>query len=171
MKQYDWQTKLANDPNGWRVPERDPRQYPFGTYTTDDCVLASAGSFIWFEDTQEFLVWLKLAEVKIYDVDGADRTNLVAAVDAAIAKLPQNDGELTPEVLEPIRQAAKGYFCVDWFGPFDQLVSGDTDFALQVRERFWESELEYEESEGALQAPIPAERVDEFLEFLSTYGA
>jgi hypothetical protein len=172
MKHYDWQDSInpTEHKTLWVPQERDPRQYHFGVFTTTDLPMASAGSFYWLEDPHEFLIWLKLAETKLYDVDEEDLPDLVGAIDAGIAALENNGGNLTQDMIEPINNASQGYFCIDWWGNFEELSSGATEFALTVRDSFWELQLEGAGSELERQAPIAPEQMDEFLEFLAEYG-
>jgi hypothetical protein len=172
MNKYEWEDKIdASNVHSLEFPQqRDPREFPYGYFGSDDFVLASAGSFMWFESPHEMLTWLKLGEPKLYEVPDEDLQKIAGPIDDALPNYVAPGSSLDPELIAQIRKGSKGYFCIDWWGKFDELVSGETPFASDVRERFWDLYAEDEELERDVQPPIPPNLIDVFLIFLSEYG-
>ena len=111
-----------------------------------------------------------MGETKLFEVSDKDLPDLLRALDDAIAARGDDGNELTHAMVNRINQAARGYFCIDWYGSFDELASGTTNFALQVRAHFWEFELEDVYAEADLREPIPNQRVSDFVKFIAEYG-
>jgi hypothetical protein len=59
---------------------------------------------------------------------------------------------------------------VQWWGTFDELVGGSTEFARAVRDAFWSNEDDEGFDDGDSERPIRAARLADFVEFLAGYG-
>jgi hypothetical protein len=173
MKHYDWETKIdpTHPETFWAPQLRDPRQYPFGVYLTFGSVVSCVSAFLWFEDALECLAWLKLAETKRHELDPDDQAAFLEPIEAALTALSAGHAELTQDVIDAVNDAGQNFLSIDWYGSLEALVAGASDFALRIRSAFWESELEDDDAQAEPGDPIPAERMDDFVEFLTEYGA
>ena len=125
--------QVACDPS-----ERDPREFPIGIYSTDSYRFGGAMVFLWFEDNTQAirhlcddLPSLYLDEDEMDDEDGTFgqlRTML-----ATVEQLKDID-------LDAMNQLLSYYCTVRWAGSFDDLRTGNNEFAKEVQAEFYSNE-------------------------------
>jgi hypothetical protein len=137
--------------------ERDPSVAPFGYLSGGSFVLDTTRVFSWFETVDELLHSLLESEPRIYDLEHEqveEHKSRVAGILAAI-----RSGGFTSELRTQLNAETKDYLVIEWWGTFDELMGGDSEFAQEVRMRF-------RDDEGV--GPVTAEEIEEFKEFLTT---
>jgi hypothetical protein len=159
---------LERNPITPEPSEADPRLNPIGYLITGD---VGPGEYRWFPDDRLALRWyverellggslrVALPELRARVatmLDWAERRNAGLGVMAATLNA----------VTKPAAQ-------VLWCGPFEELVSGETEMARQVCAEYWELkegrdefELDGEATEPEAQTPIPPEELGAFIEHL-----
>ena len=136
----------------------DPRTSPYG------CFCGSASGWdgrlmFWYESIESFKYALLELHPIVYDVEGdeldAYQNGLKEIFDNA-----KND-EITEEMLIAMNENSKTWLAISWYGKFDELTHGDTEFAKEVRE-FYREPDDY--------SPIENNEIEDFIEFLKTFG-
>lgn len=138
--------------------DRDPRQAPWGILTGGSFVMDSVRVFQWFDSLKDLADHVVQHLPEGYDFDEAD----LAAYRSRVAPLSQRieDEGLTAALLTELNAAIKDSMVIDWWGPFDELVAGESDFSQRLVGGF------LDESEAA--RAVRADELDEFVEYLKT---
>ena len=142
--------------------DSDPREAKFGYYAGGSFVLDSLRTFSWFSDLNEMVKHLIEVEPAVYDWSDED----AAPVRAQLAELLDGlkAGQLTNELRSRVNGITKGFLKLDWWGTFEELTDGETEFAANLRSDF--RDFEENGAEGALTAA----ELDGFVAFLKEYG-
>lgn len=148
-----WRGEDAHEAAAERV-SRDPRMFPVGYFGGDD-----TGLFFWFADETEMLEFLVEAEPEIYERD--DAAEVTEELRQAVGEGPKT---LSDGLLEELNQIFDGEPFIGWWGRFDQLLSGDGEFAVEIRNAFFDS------PEAETAPPVPSHRVEEFIDWMREYG-
>lgn len=135
--------------------ERDPRTAQVGIYTGGSFVLDALRVFMWFDNLEQLAEYLLEVQPEFYDMDEDDSAEYKAELTPLLDRL-QRDG--IDEALRKEINAAAGAYVIDWWGPFDELARGETDFAQGIVALFLD-----EETPRRLQA----EELDDFVEHLA----
>jgi hypothetical protein len=157
---YEWQNNLENSLT--TANDRDPRKFPLGYFSGGAFVLDSVRVFQWFATIEEVAAWIRDAEPKIAETE--DQQDIARYARASEALL-QNSSNLE-EARKAVAEALGPVLSFDWLGSFEELISGDSEFARDVRIGFWE----HDDEDNNEPTSIPAEKVEEFIEFLKSYG-
>lgn len=140
----------------------DPREAVCGYYGGGSFVLDSVGAFLWFKTKRAMLESIGEAEPAIYEVAEEDR---ILYHDRVIKLL---DGEsldqLNDDLLNQINEAAKKFLLIGWWGSFDDLTAGKSDYAKQVRMDFHEQSKDVEDD-----SHITETEMDDFISFIKEY--
>lgn len=153
---YDQVTELVNT-----LASRDPRQYPYGIYVGDSLVLASLRLFFWFESVDKLIEHILEVEPRMYNVTpGHGLEEYQARVRPILARVREEG--LTEHLRRELDPSEDGGFVIDWWGPYNDLRDGRSDFAWEVRSRFIERIGKDELS--------PLEQEEAFVEHLWNYG-
>lgn len=138
--------------------DRDPRQAPWGLLTGGSFVLDSSRVFMWFESLADLAEHLVNHLPDGYDFEEAD----LEAYRSRVAPLAQriNQEGLTPGLLADLNAAIKSDMVIDWWGAFDELVAGETEFSQRLVGGFLD--------EGEPVRALRADELDEFVEHLKT---
>lgn len=142
---------------GDAVMNRDPREYPYGYFSGGSFALDSARVFMWFADEQDLIKHIADCDPAVYDLDEAESV----AFSNHVHRIFKVDNALSSENLELLNAAASSFFCVDWWGTFDELTCGDGEFARQLRSEF---------REGESDSPIVDLEMDDFIDLIQHYG-
>lgn len=157
---YEWRSDDGS-PDLETPHRRDPRDYPWGMFTSDDFVLANVGMFMWFADRSEMAAYIREAEPTIYDVTGAELDELMQAIEPSLSRL------IAGEALESVRESLNGaqeHWNTQWWGTFEDLCTGQGEFESEVRIAFRELD-----GDGSPD-PIEAGEQARLIEFLADYG-
>jgi len=147
---------------GEAAMERDPRTAPFGFYSGGSFVLDSVRVFNWFESAQDLVRFVLDVETAIFDLEpeGEDAA-LVAKMSRALEDVAKEG--LTEKCRLAFNKVSKDVMVIDWWGSFSELATGQVDFAKELINRF-------RDLDDDSFAPIDADEVDDFVEFLQTCG-
>lgn len=154
------------------IMDRDPRKFPFGYFAYSDAAPpfgGGIGGFLWASserDAVRMLVEQDLpSHVPFRDAD----PNELAEVRKILAPVFNGDRSLM-QVRKPLNKELENVVQIEWAGTFEDLTHGDDEFARKVRADF--QSLSDDESPATGGAnPISPEELDDFVEFLTTYGA
>ena len=123
---------------GSAAMERDPREAPYGILTGGSFVLDSVRVFMWFETTKELADYLANVLPASFRAEEDYQAEFSVRVAPLLAGLedPANWSAIAAAYNDEIRE----YAVIDWLGKFDELVSGDSELAIGLREGFNEDE-------------------------------
>jgi hypothetical protein len=151
------------------VARRTPREFPWGYYSYNDLPVPFCGSgtggFSWFSSQDEAIEFF-------LDVDLAEHWLSPARSDQAAERLQQvreivaSRETWTPfeATVAEINGVLEGLVQLGWWNTFDDLQSGDCEFARSVREFHWS--MQDQDGDRA----IPDTDADGFAESLWEYG-
>ena len=144
-----------------KAHQADPITNPWGIYTRDPWPTGIA-LFMWFGSDPELRTRLIDGS---FDLDGEpeDWEDAAEAMTAALAGIER----LSPTAVDTLDAATNGTYDLEWIGHLDDLLTGESPTALEVRES-WRGGEKPPGSEPA--APINASETEAFAEFLREYG-
>lgn len=144
--------------------DRDPRQAPFGYFSGSYSPIGGAMCFQWFDSVEALLRQLRDVEPCMYGLaPGQELQKYQAALEPLLQRVAQEG--LTQELLAELQGFLPADEEVRWWGRFDELLDGRTDFARRLVQRFYSDEDGEDDSEG-----VDVEHVNEFVECLRTCG-
>jgi hypothetical protein len=139
---------------------RDPRRASWGYYASDENV-CGVGLFFWFNTREELLEFL--SEYEGVDSECHEPELLLGQMRKVADQI--RAGRLgLEEARQQFNELLKGHLDVEWIGNFDEMLSGNHPFCIQMREDFLEIE-----DESTVPAVAPRQ-VKDFIEMLSGYG-
>jgi hypothetical protein len=155
-----------------RATARDPRENPWGYFGEDDSLVASAGTFAWFPTREELLEALVEAEPAVYVAPGDPAFEAMRGGLARVREKALGRKGLSASLRDEANEVLRGEVQIGWWGTWEELVSGGSEFEKELRTWFRELvEDEDEDEEGRdLAAPITAEELQVFVEFIAEYG-
>lgn len=139
--------------------ERDPRTAPFGLYSGGSFVLDSVRVFQWFESLEALADHLVEGQAAIYEFEQQDvdvYRNAVSPIAERLKATGFND-----EILKELNAAVRSTYVVEWWGRFDELLAGKTEFSRGILNGY----LDSSESQS-----VPEDEMDDFVEYLKTCG-
>jgi len=140
--------------------EQDPRG-AIGYLTGSSFSLDTSRVFCWFQDLAGLTTQLREIEPRVYDIEASGALNIYQAkLDPVLATI-RSDG-LTEEARVELNNVVKDEFVIDWWGTFDDLATGDSEFAKNARIDFRGQDVDEDD-------PLKDEELDPFVEFLTTY--
>lgn len=143
--------------------EADPRSNSWGIRTADPHP-SGIGHFFWYE-SEAALRDSILRGLHAIDVDPEEW----AAHRPVVGNTLNAISLIEPATASDLDDATRKYFHVEWWGQFEDLCSGSSEIALQVREDYFESEDRvFEDEHGA--RPVPPEEVDAFVEHVKVWN-
>jgi hypothetical protein len=154
------------DPIDWKniaveAQERDPRKFSYGYNSGGSFVLDSVNMFFWFDSVEHLVRHLTEIEPRVFDLEpGVGLEEYQAAVKPALDRVKKE--AFSADLLEQLNEAIKEHSVVNWWGTFDQLLKGESEFTRNIIDRFLP-----EEREGG---SVQAEEMDDFIEYLKTCG-
>lgn len=153
-------------PNDWQdeanlANTRDPRRFPYGYQSGGSFVLDSARVFLWFDSISNLVRFLLEVQPRVFDIHPGEGLEQYQAVLKPFLERTQQEG-LSSDILAKVNDAIKDHAILDWWGTFDDILSGRQPFGRDILDSFLP-----EEREGGSIMP---EEMDEFVEYLSTYG-
>ena len=146
--------------------ERNPRTFPMGAFIGDDFVLSAVAMFFWFRDSTELLDSIVECEPALYIDPAEPEYEEVSARLAAIRDSVRPGDLLSTDLMSRLESALKGYASIRWWGSLEDLLSGEGEFEQEVRESLREGFEDDDPGHGV----IGPEMVDDFVEFIRTYG-
>lgn len=155
---------------------RDPRRFEYGYLAHDSAPsMANEGPYLWFktlEQMKEHLASIESAMalyIEELPPSGEDAVDYLQVSDAlrAILSGVQSAADFTPEVLEAISEQL-GTVTMVWAGIFDDLCTGDSEWAQEARASYREAVGDETDDESAEpgDAPIEKDERDDFAEFV-----
>jgi hypothetical protein len=145
-----------------KANERDPRSARYGYFSGSSFVLASSRAFHWFESIEQLSKHLLDVELRIYDLED-DQVDAFREALTPLLYRAVSEG-LTDSLRKDVNQIVGGAFVLDWWGSFDELTGAETEFSKTVLRGF----LDLDATSPA--APLHGEALDEFVEYLLTFG-
>jgi hypothetical protein len=148
---------------------RDPQQFPWGVFAWADGPPAcggGVGAFLWFDEQAEllaFLTDLAPAAFMTFD-DEAEWLELRERLRRTASFLETKPGGAIADLNAELTSLLQ----IDWVGRLEQLLSGDSSFAIKVRAGFrsdWD-----DKPEQVNTSAITDEELQAYLEYLSEYG-
>jgi len=125
-------------------------------------------------DRKSFTKRLKMHIVRFGDGRNSYTKELVAAHEAGHAliahilglspsgsRISKDINNLSVEKLVKVNEISKAYCCIEWWGTFEELKNGESDFAKNIRSMMRDNESE---------SPIAESEIDEFVEHLEQCG-
>jgi hypothetical protein len=140
---------------------RDPREYPFGVYTGGSFVLDNVRVFSWFKDLDEMLVHILEIEPRIHDLGIGDGLNEYQIALQPFIERVRVEG-LTEDLRNAISEVTNHCMTIDWWGKFPDLCGSDSEFCVDLRERF--------RDDGDDASRIRIDEEDDFVIFLKDCG-
>ena len=148
---------------------RDPLKFTWGVFAWADGPPAcggGVGAFLWFAEREELLAFitdLAPAGFMTFD-DEAEWLELRERLRRTASSL-----EAKPEdAIANLNGELSSLLQIDWVGRLEQLLSGDSPYAMTVRAGFrsdWD-----DKPEQVNTSAITDKEMQEFLEYLSEYG-
>lgn len=170
-----------NDETDWTseseaAQDRDPRTAPYGYYSKQDFELDDSRLFVWFESLEALARHILEVEPRGYEVpdepelDDDDEPVGPSELEQYQARLaPVLEGVRVEGLTETLRlemnEIIKGVFVIEWWGQFNELASGGTEFGRSMRDMFRD-----QGESGADATPISHDEIEDFVEFLRTAG-
>ncbi|MCS6885209.1 MAG: hypothetical protein RMM17_12335 [Acidobacteriota bacterium] len=113
-----------------RGHQHRPKQGDWGFYAYDDSSAGyRTGAFMWFESKPELLLYLGT-----YEALFAGETDPIVVRTAELLVEKFASGSVSKEeFLKDYNLLMSGISQVRWLGSFDQLISGDEEFAVHLR--------------------------------------
>jgi hypothetical protein len=124
--------------------------------------------FYWASSAHELITIVKHLEPLVAELEEDEAARFRKAIDSLLNGLKESD-QLLDDNREQLNSLLQGSE-VRWWGTFDELVGGDTEFARGLRDLFWSGEDDEGVDDGDLERPIPSEQLADFAEFLAGYG-
>lgn len=126
--------------------------------------MAGVSGFNWVKDEQELIRFLRLLPYMLSEGIEPDEETL-AAVNEVLDQI-ENGTLGWVAAISLFNQAYDGVWNVLWWGPLQDLLESEAEDPAWVRELFWESREDSEES----TRPIPAELEREFATWLTEWA-
>lgn len=148
---------------------RNPQQFTWGVFAWADGPPACGGgigAFLWFKDLAEllaFLTDLAPAGFKTFDEE-AEWLELRERLQSIVSCLEENQARAITDLNTELTSLLQ----IDWVGSLEQLLRGDSLFAIKVRAGF-RSDCK-DKPEPVNMNAISQEEFQGFLEYLSEYG-
>jgi hypothetical protein len=118
------------------------------------------GSFHWFQNKDgliEFIrncmAWWEPAPSSMQPAEIAGRVQAIVEAES---------GDLSA-MISRLNESMRNMWQIDWCGQFRNLCEGDGEFPVKIREAYWEDD------KRASRAPIPPDKISDFVEFLRAY--
>ena len=136
----------------------DPRTSPYG------CFLGSSSGWdgqlmFWHESIESLKHALLELHPTIYEVEGDELETYQTGLKIIFGNVKRD--EITEEMRIAMNENSKSWLTISWYGRFDELTHGDTEFAREVREFYREPDD---------HSSIENNEIEDFIEFLKTFG-
>ncbi len=118
--------------------------------------------FKWFETPKDLSDHLLEIETLMFELDRQQLKALYQVLWPLLQNLENNS--FTPELREEINLLLQEQMRIEWWGSFEDLAFGPSDFAAKVRKHFRFQELELSD------APLKISEQNRFIEYLRSYG-
>lgn len=119
-------------------------------------MLDSSRVFMWFESLADLAAHIVNHLPDDYDFDAEQLADYQASVTPLAQRL--QTGGFSPGLLDELNAAIKDNMVIDWWGNFDELVAGDTEFARQLVSSFL--------GDKEVARPVVTDELDDFVEYL-----
>lgn len=147
--------------------KRDPREHPWGHFTYDAIPgLGGTGMFRWRgskEESADQLQWI----IEQYIQGEGWPSEKAATARAVLAGVRDGSIEID-EAVERLNAEFKNLVQIGWWGRYEEVRDGDSEFARTLREDIRvsraEGEIEFDKS------PIRLEEEDDFIDAVHNYG-
>jgi hypothetical protein len=136
---------------------RDPREFKIGHFSGGSFVLDTTRVFTWFSTEKELIDYICECEPLIHHLETTD----AKAFSEKVYQVMEPDIELSDANLCKVNALGSDFLCIDWWGSFDDLVSGKSNFAKELRSYFHDDESD---------ESIAIDELDDFVEFIQHYG-
>ena len=142
---------------GIKAIERDPRAGPYGYFSGGSFVFDMTRIFMWFDTIEDLVFYISTCEPIARNLDN----DQISAFKAEVNYIFNDNLELTNDKLLKVNQASKCFLCIDWWGCFNDLLSGNSKFSKHLRSCF---------RDGESDVPIESDEVDDFIDFMRHFG-
>lgn len=179
MAEEDLDRRIERAEKNWQsATQGAPGDKTWGFYSYGDAPAGIGGGFgvfVWFPDRAAMLDFI--ADTLPYVQPGQSDKDWgeVAGQTEAIAQELKDGTTDDTAGIERLNRALVTFSQIEWMGTFDQLAASNETFPAAVRASFFDEDSTEElqpETADARDAvdPIPADRLQEFREFLLDWG-
>lgn len=154
-----------------KLSDQDPIPESWGMFSYGDApgaIGGGFGAFVWFADRDQLLSFIE--SVLPFSPPGPcnrDPLAVEASVRAVISA--QREGEVSADVArEQLNSVLRGFSQIEWWGTFKDLCGGTDAYAAKVIAAFREDCAD--EGVAARGGSVSRDELEEFKEFLTTYG-
>jgi hypothetical protein len=148
--------------------ERLPTEHPWGYFHYMDGPPAAGGGvgcFAWFDTRDEMLLFIARHQVWLAPgPEGVDPIEKAAQVEKIIDDLLADNIDMDTARIS-INEVLKSFSQFEWWGPFEELVSGESEFAREIREWY----RDFSRAKVVDSSPVIRED-EEFAYALQAYG-
>jgi len=140
------------------LTERSPKENQFGLFQYGDApggIGGGVGCFLWFTSDEERIEFIKKHAVILNPPPSSGDWD---KVDQEVKRVCSS----TPLNLDDLNSVLKSYTQFPWIGSFNELLISEEGYPKEVKEFY------FDEEDKSLV--IPGDDIDDFIEFLTTYG-
>ena len=158
------------------LADRDPRKFPYGFYLVDDCKQETSGSggFTWHTTEKDMIDSLKRILIGLLSEDEDINLEQAGSSLSEIFKPDINNlvSEARHKMLTDYLFDIGSPVRCDFLGSFKDLCIGESEWVRDVRHDFRWAVLDDAENipDEEIGNPIMNHEVDDFIEYISTYG-
>lgn len=139
--------------------ERQPTSYSWGFFAYDDApggIGGGAGNFSWFDSKEDLVLFVQKFPLLAHSFGSPDVEKL-ESVRGFLEKVSVE--KFDQSTVDELNKLNRGVEQIQWFGQFQELLSGETEFAQGLRKFFSSS-----------TNSLSKNRIPEFAEFLRNWG-
>lgn len=152
---------------------KDPRIAPLGIRWIGSEGISGFMSFSWFEDMEAVKEFLTVLGPAVFELEAARQSKFL---DVASPLMDTLVGEgFGEELRNSLNALPDNPLCIDWWGTFEDLCLGKGALAEELRAEFYSFTEDFDDEEDENPdahgvEPIAASQIEEFIDFLRTYG-
>lgn len=135
---------------------QDPRTAVVGMNIGGSFVLDSTRVYVWFETIEKMIEYITEVEPKSRELDDDFIAEQRAKLEPLMNQIRESG--VTEDLREEVNNIISTDWVIDWWGSLESLTNGETEFALDVVQGFYEEES---------RTKVETEDLDAFIESLS----
>lgn len=152
---------------------KDPRIAPLGIRWIGSEGISGLMMFSWFEDMEAVKEFLTVLGPAVFELEAARQSKFRDVVSPLVDTLAAEG--FGDKLRNSLNALPDNPLCIDWWGTFEELCSGNGALAEELRAEFYSFTEDFDDEEGDSEdahsvEPIAASQVEEFIDFLRTYG-
>lgn len=152
----------------------DPRSNPFGYLAWHNgfaCGPVTVGVFMWYPTQHAMLAGISELEVysSLDEGDELEPEDLLIQQRFRELTTQYQEGKLDALTLSKQLSTVTSSLDFEWIGTFDELCAGNSDFAREVRQGYYE-DISDDEALITTLPPVDETELDDFIQFVSEWG-